>query len=78
MVDLLLEKILTKVMSPHLEVLSSFCVFIFVTCTWETMILIKNNHSTGVLNQKIIKNRTWFLVSELSIVHPRVFPKPYS
>lgn len=78
MVDLLLEKILTKVMSPHLEVLSSFCVFIFVTCTWETMILIKNNHSTGVLNQKIIKNRTWFLVSEFSIVHPRVFPKPYS
>lgn len=60
-------------MTPHLEVL----VFIS-TCTRETIILIKINHSTSVLNQKIMKNRTWVLALEFAIAHPRVVHKLYS
>lgn len=39
--------------------------------------LIKIYHSTGVLNQKIMNNRTWVLASESPIGHPRVFHKLY-
>lgn len=35
------------------------------------------NHSTGVLNQKIMKNGTWVLALESHVVHPRVFQKLY-
>lgn len=70
--DLLIEKVLTKGLS-HPEVLEGFYPAFLVLLRVFGDILVKMNHSAGVQNEKIMKNRTCVLASEFSSAHPGVF-----